>query len=148
MSTTTLVLGSIAFDDWSTPSRMPFGGKQAMAVHKLPGGRRVIHTLGPDEADIAFIGTMFGDNAIGVASALDALRVAGAQVPLIFAGRFYLVIVEDVKIDIERYPILLRYSVTCCVVQSPMAGALGIITAGISSLVGADISTAMSLVGL
>jgi hypothetical protein len=44
----TLILGGIAFDSFSTPSRMGAGGKQAMVVHKLPGGARVIDTLGLD----------------------------------------------------------------------------------------------------
>lgn len=147
MATDILVLGGFAFDDWSTPSRMPFGGKQAMAVHKLPGGARVIDTLGPDEADIQFVGTMYADNAYGVADALDALRISGAQVPLTFAGRFYLVIIENVIVDIERYPQLMRYHISCVVAQNNMAGFLGSIASTVTALVSADMSTAMSLAG-
>jgi hypothetical protein len=43
-----LTLGGIVFDDFSTPSAMGAGGKQAMVIHKLPGGSRVIDTLGLD----------------------------------------------------------------------------------------------------
>ena len=149
MSTTdTLVLGGIAFDDWSTPEKMPFGGKQAMAVHKLPGGSRVVDTLGPDEADIQFIGTMYANDAYGVADALDALRISGAQVPLMFAGRFYLVIVAEALVDIRRYPQLMNYHVSCLVVQNNMAGALGVIGSTVSNLVTSDMATALSLAGL
>ena len=111
MATDFLVLGGIVFDDWSTPDRMPFGGAHAMAVHKLPGGSRVVDTLGPDEADIRFTGLMYDNNAIGVAETLDALRLNGTQVPLIFAGRFYLVIVARTKVDIRRFPQLIAYDV-------------------------------------
>lgn len=148
MSNDTLVLGGIAFDDWSTPDKMPFGGKQAMAVHKLPGGARVVDTLGPDEMDIQFTGMMYADNAYGVADALDAIRKSGAQIPLIFAGRFYMVIIAEVVADIRRYPQLMNYHVSCLVVQNNMAGALGALTSTVSSLVGADMSTALNLAGL
>jgi hypothetical protein len=148
MSNDTLVLGSIAFDEWSTPERMPFGGKQAMAVHKLPGGARVVDTLGPDEMDIQFTGTMFSNNAVGVADELDAMRKTGTPVPLMFAGRFYLVIVAEARADIKRYPQLVNYNVTCLVVQNNMAGVLGAVVSSVSGLVSADMASAMSLAGL
>jgi hypothetical protein len=148
MTTDTLVLGGIAFDDWSTPDKMPFGGKQITAVHRLPGGARVVDTLGPDEMDISFTGMMYENNAIGVADQLDALRKSGQQVPLIFAGRFYLVIVSEVVADIRRYPQLMNYHVTCLVVQNNMAGPLSALPSTVSSLVSADMATALSIAGL
>ena len=54
----TLTLGGISFDGFSTPHAMGAGGKQAMVVHKLPGGRRVIDTLGPDEDNITWSGEL------------------------------------------------------------------------------------------
>lgn len=147
MATDTLILGGIAFDDWSTPERMPFGGKQAMAVHKLPGGQRVVDTLGPDEEDIHFTGTMYANNAYGVADELDALRIAGTQVSLTFAGRFYLVVIAECHVDIRRFPQLMSYHVSCLVVQNNMAGVLGAIASSVSGLVSADMATAMNLAG-
>ena len=147
MATDFLVLGGIVFDDWSTPERMPFGGQHITAVHKLPGGR-VVDTLGPDEVDIQFTGVMYNDNAYGVSDTLDALRLAGTQVPLMFAGRFYLVIVAKTKVDIRRFPQLVSYDVACLVTQNLMAGALGAATSTVSQLVSADMATAMSIVGL
>jgi len=148
MATDFLVLGGIVFDDWSTPDRMPFGGAHAMAVHKLPGGSRVVDTLGPDEADIRFTGLMYDNNAIGVAETLDALRLNGTQVPLIFAGRFYLVIVARTKVDIRRFPQLIAYDISCLVVKNNMAGNLGSTVSTVTSLVSADLATAMSISGL
>ena len=144
----TLVLGGISFDDWSTPDKMPFGGKQITAVHRLPGGARVVDTLGPDEMDVQFTGMMYANNAYGVADALDAIRKSGAQVPLIFAGRFYLVIVAEVVADIRRYPQLMNYHISCLVVQNNMAGPLSALTSTVSSLVSADMATALSICGL
>ena len=149
MATDFLVLGGIVFDDWSTPERMPFGGAQLMAVHRLPGGARVVDTLGPDEADIRFTGVMYNDNAYGVSDTLDALRLAGTQVPLMFAGRFYLVIVAKTKVDIRRFPQLVSYDVACLVTQNLMAGALTQrLSRRLRDWSSADMSTAMSIVGL
>ena len=145
--TDTLVLGNLVFDEWSTPHEMPFGGAQALSVHRLPGGARVVDTLGPDESDIRFTGVMYENNAIGVAEALDALRLNGAQVPLTFAGRFYLVIVAKTKVDIKRFPQLVAYDVSCVVTKNNMAGPLSSATTTITSLVSADLATAMSISG-
>lgn len=145
MATDFLVLGGIVFDDWSTPSNMPYGGHQAMAVHKLPGGARVVDTLGPDEADIRFTGIMYDDNAYGVSETLDALRLSGTQVPLMFAGRFYQVIVARTKVDIKRFPQLMAYDVTCLVVQNQMAGNLNATPSTTTQLVSADLATATSI---
>src|SRR6185437_2595904 len=112
MATDFLVLGGIVFDEWSTPERMPFGGSHVTAVHQLPGGARAVDLLGPNEADIRFTGLMYDNNAIGVAETLDALRLNGTQVPLIFAGRFYLVIVARTKVDIRRFPQLVAYDIS------------------------------------
>ena len=35
-----LTLGGISFTGYSPPDKMGAGGKQAMVVHKLPGGSR------------------------------------------------------------------------------------------------------------
>src|ERR1700728_620354 len=100
MATDLLVLGSLTFDSWATPQHMPFGGRQELAVHQLPGGARVVDTLGPSEHDIVFSAQMYRNDAIGVAEQLDAMRLSGAQVPLSFAGRYYSVIVAETKMDI------------------------------------------------
>lgn len=148
MSTDVLVLGGILFDDWSTPDKMPFGGKQAMAVHKLPGGARVVDTLGPDEMDITFGATLWGDAAYAVGLELNGMRQSGAPVPLSFGGQFYLVVVQDCIIKLERYPQFATYTVTCLIVQNAMAGALGAIVSTFGDLVGADLATALSVAGL
>lgn len=148
MATDALVLGGIAFDDWSTPSRMPFGGKQALAIHKLPGGSRVVDELGPDEMDIAFTGTLWGDGSFDNGVALDALRSGGQIVPLMYCGQFYQVIVQECSVIVERFPQYAAYNVSCLVVSNPMAGGLGAIVSTVGSLVSADLATVASLAGL
>ena len=64
MATDFLVLGGIVFDDWSTPERMPFGGQHITAVHKLPGGARVV-TLSGLISGIRFTGVMYVTTPMG-----------------------------------------------------------------------------------
>lgn len=56
MSDIVLVLGPIAFADFEIPERIRFGGNQRLAVHQLPGGRRVVDALGRDDGEICWSG--------------------------------------------------------------------------------------------
>lgn len=145
MANDILTLGGIVFDDFSTPQGLGAGGAQALVLHKLPGGNRVIDTLGPDEADITWRGQFFGDLAYQTALALDALRAAGQVVPLSFGGQFRAVIISRFTYEIRRYPVWVLYEVTCTVYQNPSLGVLGAVIPGMDQLVQSDLSWAISL---
>lgn len=144
MSTDTLILGGVVFNNFSPPDKIPFGGKQAMAIHKLPGGSRVIDLLGPDDHDITFNGIFFDDNAMTNCMILDGMRKSGAQIPLIFGGMFYNVIIAEFTAHIVRYPNYVEYSVTCMIAFNPMSGIVSAISA-VGSMIASDISSALSL---
>jgi hypothetical protein len=148
MATDLFTLGGVVFDEFSTPSEPPFGGSQAMAVHKLPGGSRVIDLLGPDDTDYTFNGVFWGDSAFANAEALDALRVSGQPTVLSWGGRSWLVIVQHASIECCRFPNYYKYSVQVVVAQNNMFGALGAFAAGIDDLISADMNNALSIVGL
>ncbi|MBR0693682.1 hypothetical protein [Bradyrhizobium lablabi] len=141
----TLILAGIAFDSYSTPRRMGAGGRQAMVVHKLPGGSRAIDTLGPDEADIVWQGEFFGDDAYQTALVLDGIRAAGQVVTLTWGGQSRLVIVAEFLYLIRREPVWVEYSVVCMVVQNPGLGLLGVVPGGIDRLISSDLSLAAGL---
>ena len=65
-----------------------------------------------------------------------------------FAGRFYLVLVSHVRVDIRRFPQLVEYHVTCLVLQNNMAGNLSSTVSTVTSLVSADLATALSIAGI
>jgi hypothetical protein len=140
-----LTLAGIPFLEYSPPERMPAGGRQDMVVHKLPGGNRVIDTLGPDERNISWSGQFFSDTALDDALAIDAVRQAGAVVPLTFAGQFRSVIVANFEYDIRREPLLVEYRIECVVYQNPMLGPLGLAISSVTSLVSADLGLALSI---
>lgn len=145
MPSSILSLAGIAFDSFSTPARMPAGGNQALVVHKLPGGQRVIDCLGPDEADITWNGEFFGDDAYATALALDAVRQAGQVVPLIWGGQYRSVIVSRFEYALRREPVWVEYQITCTVYQNPSAGVLGGVASSVESLVLSDLGTALGL---
>jgi hypothetical protein len=140
-----LTLGGIAFDDFSTPTNMGAGGDQAMVVRKLPGGARVIDTLGPDEAPIEWTGFFFGSNAYATALLLDGMRAAGSVQPLTFAGQYRAVIIGSFRWKIRRLPAWVEYSISCTVYQNPQLGALGAGGSTIDQLVLSDLAQALGL---
>jgi hypothetical protein len=125
-----LILAGIIFQnyDYSVPSHMPFGGTQAMIVHKLPGGNRVIDTLGPDEDDISWNGFFFTPNALYLCQQLDALRGQGQQTTLTYAGMTRRVIIKHFKANIRRYPHWIEYEISCVVAVSPTLGPVSGVT--------------------
>ena len=147
MANDILVLGNFVFTDFSPPSKMPWGGAHALAIHKLPGGSRVIDKLGPDEADFTWDGIIWGADAFEQAQALDAMRISGATVPLTWGGQAWNVIVSHFAPEMCRFPMYVHYSITVVVASAPMLGGLGQIPAGIDQLLASDMQTAMSIAG-
>ena len=64
MADVTLLLGPVAFQDFEVPCGVNFGGRQRLALHRLPGGSRVIDALGRDDAQISFSGIFSGSDAL------------------------------------------------------------------------------------
>ena len=81
MSDFSLTLGPVAFAGFEIPSSITLGGRQRLAIHKLPGGLRIIDALGPDPADLAWSGIFTGPDAADRARLLDAMRVGGLHLP-------------------------------------------------------------------
>jgi hypothetical protein len=114
MSDVVLLLGPIAFRNFEIPSRINFGGSQRMAVHRLPGGVRVIDALGRDDAQISFSGIFVGSNATLRARGLDELRAEGIALPLTWDVFYYTVLISSFHADYrnERW---IPYRITCTV---------------------------------
>jgi hypothetical protein len=140
MSFDVMTLGGIVFDDFSTPETMMGGGNQALVTTKLPGGARVIDTLGPDDADIQWRGFFYGNNAYATALALDAIRAAGKVIPLMWGGQFRSVILSHFVYRVKRLPVWVEYDLSCTVASNPALGSLGISISSTDALVGGDLS--------
>src|SRR6516164_5551085 len=99
-----LRLGGFTFTGFSPPEILPVGGHQAMVIHKLPGGARVIDTLGRDDMDISWRGFFFENGAIDKCVQLDAMRRAGTVLPLTFCGQSRQVVIADFIYSVRRFP--------------------------------------------
>lgn len=111
-----LILGDIVFEHYEIPERIEFGGKQALATHKLIGGRRVVDAMGPDDHDPSWSGRLQGETATDRALQLEEMRSAGHVLALSFGDFFYEVVISDLKLTFERtYQI--PYTITVTIVS-------------------------------
>ena len=142
MSAFGLTLGPVAFAGFELPSSITFGGSQRLAIHRLPGGVRIIDALGPDPADISFSGIFSGPDAADRARLLDTLRVAGLALPLAWDAFLYSVILERFEAD-YRSPWWIPYRISCTVVQDE---ATAVVSAALNlgSTISADLVAAGS----
>jgi hypothetical protein len=140
MSNTTLLLGPVAFQDFEVPGGINFGGAQRLAVHRLPGGARVIDALGRDDADISFCGIFSGDDATLRARLLDEMRATGVTLPLTWDVFFYTVVISQFQADYATSG-WIPYRLVCTVLRDE---ASAVIEAALSlgTTVLADIGTA------
>ena len=116
MSNFSLTLGPVAFVGFELPSSITLGGAQRLAIHRLPGGVRIIDALGPDPADISFSGIFSGPDAADRARQLDTIRMAGAALPLAWDAFLYTVILERFEAD-YRSPWWIPYRISCAVIR-------------------------------
>jgi hypothetical protein len=141
MSEVALLLGPIAFQDFEIPCGVNFGGRQRLAVHRLPTGSRVIDTLGRDDAEIYFSGIFTGSEATLRARAIDVLRVAGMALPLTWDVFFYTVLISEFCAD-YRSGSWIPYFIRCTVLQDE-ASSLIEAAVSLAATVLADIGSAV-----
>lgn len=140
MANVALLLGPVSFHAFEVPASIHIGGAQRLAVHRLPGGARVIDALGRDDSDISFSGTFSGENATRRARALDEMRVEGRPLPLTWDVFFYSVIIKKFDAD-YRSGWWIPYHLTCTVIRdeasSLVASVLSLVDEALS-----DVTTA------
>src|SRR5437660_207843 len=99
---TSLLLGTVLFQEFELPEKISWGGAQRLVVHRLPGGGRVIDTLGRDDAEIAWSGVFSGPDASARARLIDLMRADGSVWPLTWDSFFYSAIVGKFAADFAR----------------------------------------------
>ena len=119
-----VILGSVTLDGFEVSGALRFGGKQALAVHRLPGGGRVIDALGADDADISWTGILSGGNAADRARLLDGLRRDGLTVALAWDSFLVAVVVGELLLDFTN-PWWIPYRIRCIVAPGISASPIG-----------------------
>lgn len=102
MAGTKLKLGDFTFQDFEIPDSITIGGAQLLALHKLPGGERIIDSLGRDDAPLAWEGLLRGTEAYNRAKYLDAYRIKGDPLTLTWDTFRYRVVVHEFTAKYER----------------------------------------------
>ena len=120
MADTVVTLGDFAFERFEVPPSIPFGGAQKLVAHKMVGGARVIDAMGRDDANLKWSGLFEGKDAIARASYLDALRIAGKPLELVWSEYRYTVVIEEFHPDFKRF-YRIPYSINCMVVEDQSA---------------------------
>jgi hypothetical protein len=116
MSDTVLLLGPVVFQEFEIPPCINFGGRHRLALHRLPGGARIIDALGRDDAQITFSGIFSGSNATLRARSLDELRAIGLTLPLTWDVFFYTVLISEFHAE-YRNSWWIPYQITCTVLS-------------------------------
>jgi hypothetical protein len=115
-----LLLGPVMFQGFELPASIGFGGGQRLAVHRLPGGARVIDAMGRDDAPLSWSGTFAGSDATLRARLLDLLRAQGSPLPLAWDCFAYLVVIERFTASYEHVT-WVPYQISCTVVADQSA---------------------------
>lgn len=135
-------LGGIFLSDMEVPERIPWGGRQHLVVHKMPGGMRVIDAMGPDEKPLEWQAYFHGPAAVARARQIDNMRQAGQPVTLSWGSFSRQVVIASFECEFANGGFLLPYRISCeVVVGQPGFGALGLLGA-----LGADLAGALSSV--
>ena len=138
-----LLLGPILFKGFALPERVRWGGTHKLAVHRLPGGARVIDAMGRDDADIVWSGVFSGSDAALRARAMDLMRAGGGSWPLTWDWFFYTVVIARFDADYSR-PNWIPYRITCTVVRDETAVAVET-TVSLAASVMSDLAAAQGL---
>jgi hypothetical protein len=134
-----VTLGPVKLTGMAAPPNIPIGGRQAMTVHKLPGGARVIDATGQDDADIKWSGVLDTQDASTIARTLDKLRRSGSAVTLAWDVFSYQVVVSEFTCGTKFVPPM-HYSIKMMVVKDNTL-ASGVTPIALALQVGEDLKT-------
>ena len=106
-----VVLGAVVLLGHEVPSRISLGGAQAVTIHRLPGGGRIIDAMGVDDGSISWSGYFTGPGAASRARLFDSMRKAGQAVPLSFGDYAFNVVVVHFEYDLQDRGALISYRI-------------------------------------
>jgi hypothetical protein len=119
-----IFLDGLELTDFELPEKIDQGGQQELVIHKTIGGRREIHAMGPDDAEISWSGRLWGETAQLRALRFDLMRRSGKQVLLEFGLRTYKGVIKSFTAQIEK-PYLLTYSISYEIKEDLVGGPEG-----------------------
>jgi len=141
MALVQVTLGDITFAGMEVPERIPFGGDQAMTIHKLIGGKRVIDAMGQDDMPMEWSGLFLGPTAMDRALYLDTQRTLGQSLVLTWDRLRYLVVIKHFEGNYE-FPTRVPYRITCEVAENQVQPVTTAAPASIDDQMASDMDAA------
>lgn len=120
-----LIIGDLLLQGHEVPARISIGGSQAITIHKLPGGGRIIDAMGADHGVIAWRGLFSGPDAARRARALDLMRQLGSPRVLSFGDYTFNVVVVYCEYDYQDRGAVISYRIRCEIVPDPAGTTTG-----------------------
>ena len=114
-----LIIGPLVLQGYEVPNHITIGGSQAVTIHKLPGGGRIIDAMGPDDGMVAWRGLFIGPNAAQRVRSLDIMRVQGAPQVLSFGDYSFNVIIIHCEYDYQERGTIISYRIRTEIVPDP-----------------------------
>ncbi|MBY4639608.1 hypothetical protein K6L44_06285 [Gluconacetobacter entanii] len=137
-----VTIGSLTLTGMEVPDSIRDGGTQELAVHRLPGGNKIIDAVGNDPDRLELSGRFVGPTAVERALLLKQMRIAGRPVQFTGAGLSLTVKIVQYWFDYQQKGIIIPYRLV--LEQPPQLTATTGITSGLSSLIGTDAASALS----
>ncbi|MGZ5029012.1 MAG: hypothetical protein ACXWAT_00925 [Methylobacter sp.] len=138
---TVLKLGDFEFSRFEIPEKIGFGGDQALVIHNLVGGARIIDAMGRQNKPLEWSGLFYGETALERARYLDRLRVAGQKLELTWSEFRYSVVIRSFNPDFERF-YKIPYSISLEVVEDLTQPVKTIVSSGIDYWIADDMNRA------
>jgi len=133
------------FARFELPEHLPFGGEQALVVHRLVGGVRHIDALGPNPEPLTWSGFFVGNNGLSRALYLDGIRKAGVTVTVAWSELSFQAVIKRLTYDFLM-PYRIAYQITLEVVRDLTAPVSVMASPSLDQLVFDDMSACQALV--
>lgn len=133
------------FARFELPEHLPFGGEQALVVHRLVGGVKHIDALGPNPTPLTWSGFFVGNNGLSRALYLDGVRKSGVPVTVTWSELSVQAVIKSLAFDFLM-PYRIAYQITLEVVQDLTTPVEVIATPSLDQLVFDDMSACQALV--
>jgi hypothetical protein len=105
------IIGDLVLEGHEVPARISIGGAQVVAIHKMPGGTRIIDAMGADSSAITWRGIFIGPGAAQRARALDLMRQQGMPRILSFGDYTLDIVIVNYSYDYQDQGAVISYRI-------------------------------------
>jgi len=139
----TVQLGDVTFTGAEVPDVLRVGGQQMLIVRALPGGDRIIDSMGNDPNRLSLSGRFLGPGALGRAKSLEIRRKQGALLTFAATGSSWRVKIRSYAYDYTAKGAVIPYALEL-EVEAEVTTTAATSTAALSDLIGNDAASALS----